>query len=226
MDMSVLRVFLCCALFAATPKAVLAEEENTVRHCSDIWRCRQLNTHVQRAVVADCQRACDAGDAEACKSWAARFEREGCGVSVDLLRAVALYEKACALGSMDACSSAAQLYRGWRPEPTRDYGSQQPPIDHAKEVALYERACNLKNRNVDTVACRELSDLLMDGKFITRNPKRAIILLEYLCQNHARDGVGSNACSDLVGIFSDGTKKNRTRARFYERKLADARGGE
>ncbi len=128
----------------------------------------------------DLEKACEAGDAASCASFARALER-GEGVAANPAKAARLFEGACAAGDNDACvhlGSMLRLGRGVAKNATR-------------AETLLTNACDRGS----AWACGELGVLLAEGgQGVPRDPVRARALLKKAC-----DGGYAEACARAGG---------------------------
>jgi TPR repeat protein len=138
-------------------------------------------------------QGCELRDARSCVSAASELEY-GRDVPRDVVRAAALYERACALGYADGCRHAGNMFESGRKAKTESLYPQVPPAppgldlpkDVPRAVTLYHRACE----GYDEQACFIAGRLLAGGEGMPADPERAFGYFSRLCG----DGM-SEACS-------------------------------
>jgi uncharacterized protein len=161
-----------------------------------------------------------------------------CELGEDDLRATALYERGCDLGSAHACAVAGELrdlgYEAMRRDPRRAAallrracdggdsegcfhlggivrGSRAGPPDRPAALALYEKACALGYLD----GCDSAAYMFDRGDGVPEDPVRAVALYQSLC-----DTLQGWACIQLADHFVQGrgTAKDPARAApLYER---------
>ena len=132
------------------------------------------------------ERGCELNDGRSCSSLGTEVQR-GDHTERDVVRAAALFEKACMLGSQTGCRYAAEMYQSGRkarpemlnPPPPPRVPKPDLPRDVARAVALYERACELGGREDCFVAAR----ILAEGEGIAPDRERAFTLFAQICDD-------------------------------------------
>ncbi|MGD0293785.1 MAG: serine/threonine-protein kinase [Terracidiphilus sp.] len=127
--------------------------------------------HYKKAVPL-LDRACKAGDAQACSDlghlyqWGPHFT-EADSVTEDYSRALKLLTKACDAGNADGCTNLGSLY---------DLGSGVPQ-NFTRAAALYSKGCDGGN----AVACNNLGVQLMHGAGVPEDKEKARQILQKGC---------------------------------------------
>lgn len=131
------------------------------------------------ADAAACNSACDADDGEACDTIGIAYAQGSGGLDTDELKAMAMFDKACRLGSSSGCKNGAVMFRKvGKPE---------------RAFELGKRGCELSSAN----ACSE-AGLLIDEKHVATE-KNALPWFEKACE--LGSGIG---CQNLGNVLSTG----------------------
>ncbi|APR77828.1 Hypothetical protein A7982_03175 [Minicystis rosea] len=155
-----------------------------------------------RSTGERCAEACDDGDAATCALIAGRAER-GDGVPRDVVRAAALYQRACAGNDAAGCAGLGRLVRA---------GNGGLDRDRARAVGLFRRACD----GGDARGCALLGESYRDGAGTARDLVRAAALFQSAC-----DRGDLLSCNDLGGLHQLGrgglARDERKAAELYRR---------
>lgn len=169
--------------------------------------------------LADLEKGCARGDAEACVDYGFNLE------TTDPEKAVAVYRTACTKGTLAACSNLALMLRDARGAPKNfdeaarvakkacDGGNvpgclhlalvKDAANDFAGATAAYEHACKLKVQS----ACTNLAVNLLKGAGIKRDEKRGVTLLEQSCGDSVKKGApfpSLRSCMLLGQLYEQG----------------------
>jgi len=166
---------------------------------------------------------CAANDPAACNALGVAYE-DGAGVPVDLGKAAAAYENACAKRYSLSCNNLGAMYRDGRGVVS----------DLSRASELFERACDLdgacsllgalfergKGRPVDVVqanalyrkgcdvgdlsSCRNLGWNLMEGAGGDKDPVAGVELLRRACDGSQQQAPYPDACARLGNAYADG----------------------
>ena len=121
---------------------------------------------VDRAVAAENDRRCVAGNLEACRTLGI-FYQSGIGVAADRSRAAALFAQACNGGNLSACNHLALAL-------AEGMGIAR---DVPKAAEVFQKACDGGN----PLACSNLGVMLRDGHGVPAELARADALLDKAC---------------------------------------------
>jgi len=133
--------------------------------------------------LAQCERECDAGQADRCRRLGATYQFAR-GTDKDEAKATSYYELACKLGNASACVSAGQMYE-------YAHGVKK---DDAKAAAFYKQGCDVGYM----VGCANYAIMLENGRGVTKDIPQAIVLY----QNACKAGAGL-ACERLSALTHD-----------------------
>jgi len=154
-------------------------------------------TKISVEVLAQCS------DGSSCTNLGYNYE-VGQGVSKDLKRANALYEKACELKYGQGCNNLGVYYEnGWAV--TKNF---------KRANAFYEKACELKHGG----ACTSLGYSYEQGRGVAKDLKRARALYEKSCELKYGQG-----CNNLGVYYENGwaVTKNIKRANAFYAKACE-----
>jgi TPR repeat protein len=133
----------------------------------------------------DCRVECEQhNNAGACMELGAMYEA-GIGVEIDLKSALALYDRACAMGNGFACSSSGYMYGTGR----------GTPIDYPKSIGLYSHACDLGVGQ----GCYNLGVMYESGYGVKPDPRVAVLNFEYACLIGSAAGCSSAGVAYIMG---------------------------
>jgi TPR repeat protein len=121
--------------------------------------------------LAACEADCDAGVAEPCRRTGTTFQFGTKAVTKDEKRALAYYERACALKNAGGCVSSGQMWEF-------HHGVDK---DDTKAASFYKQACDLD----DQVGCANYAIMLERGTGVARDTDKAIALFGKACQRGA-----------------------------------------
>lgn len=131
------------------------------------------------------QKACADGNAKTCNDLGSDWAEGKNGVSgKDLVKAKALYERACELKDGLGCFNLGNAYRL----------GEGVPVDEKQAVAKFTQACDMD----EPKACTELGIIYYEGKAVPKDNARAITLLEKACK------LGSAVACKNVSILKKG----------------------
>ena len=141
---------------------------------------------MHQAAVKAFERGCELDYGRSC-AWLGLEVNRGVHAEYDVVRAAALYEKACKLGWGTGCRDAADMHQSGRkarpemlnPPPPPPVPKPDLPRDMARAVALYERACELDERESCFVAAR----LLAAGEGMAPDREKAFALFAQMCDD-------------------------------------------
>jgi TPR repeat protein len=142
------------------------------------------------------RRACDAGEADGCRSLGAMYEL-GLGVATDEARAAELYRQACQEGDALGCA--------WFGIMCANGLGVEKDVDRAAQ--LYRRACDVGN----ALGCTLLGVALEQGRGVTRNERAAVEAYRNAC-----DREDANGCFRLAEAYANGIGVARDEARALE----------
>jgi hypothetical protein len=125
------------------------------------------------AEPAPIERACAAGDLDACYHLAVAYYR-GRGVERSVKRAVLLFTRACLGGRADACADLGAL---------ADAGDGVTR-NATRAARLFRASC----RGGDATGCYNLGVLYANGRGVSRDMLRALRLFRRACAGGERDG--------------------------------------
>jgi hypothetical protein len=152
------------------------------------WRAiSDLDAGRTEEAVKRFEEACAAGVGIACNEEGFIYARGWYGRKVDGAKGVALWARACSLGSKDGCDS-------WGTGLRDGVGGKADPIG---AVAAYEQACKLE----DGAGCTNLAAALLKGEGTEKNSTRAIALLRTIC---ARESDNQHSCRVLGSALALG----------------------
>jgi TPR repeat protein len=121
--------------------------------------------------LAVCETECDAGAADRCRRAGTTLQFGTKAVTKDDKRALAFYDRACALKSAAGCVSAGQMWEF-------HHGVEK---DDRKAAALYKQACDLD----DQVGCANYAIMLERGTGVPKDEAAATTLFDKACQRGA-----------------------------------------
>jgi TPR repeat protein len=155
-----------------------------------------------------CLGACDDGDASSCTNLGQIYATGRGGVTRDLARAVALYQRGCDGGSQRGCTDLGRMYEA---------GRGGLPKDEARGVALFTSACDAG----DGLGCTNLGRMYATGGGeLPRDEARAAALYQRGCDAGELPG-----CIDLGVLYEagrGGLPKDEARAMTLYRRGCDA----
>jgi TPR repeat protein len=136
--------------------------------------------------IADHEKGCARGEAEACTDLALTYE-SGSGVAQDPARAVALHEKACGAGGAGSCDRLGAVYEfGWG-----------VAVDLARAAAFYEKACGGERG----LGCQRLGALRAEGRGVPKDAAGAIQAYDRACDVADEP----DACALLAQLLVNGS---------------------
>jgi TPR repeat protein len=131
---------------------------------------------------AQLQAACDKGDGQACYDLGLRYQK-GQGVAKNPDRAVALYERSCAIGDAGNCWYLGTVYEDG------GFGLVTPDVNRA--AGYYRKGCD----KADGDACFSLGLLYKTGKGVPYDPAAAAAFIRKGCV-----ALASGFCEDSGGF--------------------------
>jgi TPR repeat protein len=152
-----------------------------------------------RARLADCERRCDGGSADACRLFADLLQIGG---PDDIDLAAAIHERGCAKGDMGSCDSLGILLQS--PSAHR--------MDLERSFSLFGRAC----LDGFCFACAHAADLMLFGRGTPRDCAGAVRLHKRVCDQ----GEGF-ACLQLGYVMHKGIEGCVEKDDDAARSLAD-----
>lgn len=143
--------------------------------------------------VAVLDVACKRLDAIACYNLANAHEN-GMGpvVKGDADRAMHYYKRACSLGNVSGCLTAARLYVEGKKNPD---GSEAVRKSPAEGLAILDNACK---QNASS-ACSQLATYLTTDKYKVKDVKRAAGIFQMLCERKSLSGCSEYALLQVRG---------------------------
>ena len=121
----------------------------------------------QDAAWAALMQVCEQGGMSGCAALAGMYE-QGRGVSVDLPRAAALYQRACQGGVARSCGNLGAMYQE----------GSGVPRNAAGAASLYQSAC----RGGDLESCAGLGQMYVDGEGVPQDTAQAVALFSHACE--------------------------------------------
>jgi TPR repeat protein len=134
--------------------------------------------------VAQCERECDAGQADRCRRLGATYQFAQ-GAAKDEKKATAYYELACSENNAPACVSSGQMYEF----------SHGVAKDDAKAAGYYKKGCDLGYM----VGCANYAIMLENGRGVPKDIPQATTIYANAC----KAGAGL-ACDRLRWLTGDG----------------------
>jgi hypothetical protein len=156
---------------------------------------------MQLRELADQQARCDSGDSYACYTLAGHYEHGSDGAKLDLDKAIALYQKACAAKQLSTCFHLGML------------------LDDRKDgpgaLDAFRRACDLGS----AAGCNNVGVAYFTGAGIPKDVDQGIAFYQKAC-----DGKEGLACNNLGNIYKEGkaVKKDKARAKALFKAGCDA----
>jgi len=142
------------------------------------------NDYVDARPLLD--RACDAGNAEACNDLGEIYDT-GYGVVQDHTRAAALFLKACNAGNVNSCLSLGVCYGNGN-------GVEQ---DYSRAREFFSLSCDKGN----SLGCAYLGDIYQNGRGVAQDYQRAVMLYTKSCESGLEYGYG---CAALGVMYQNG----------------------
>jgi TPR repeat protein len=115
-----------------------------------------------------CDEACDAGNADQCRKLGTTYQFGNRAITKDDARALAYFERACAMKSGSGCVSAGQMYEF-------HHGVDK---DDVKAASFYQKGCDAG----DQVGCANFAIMLENGRGVPKDTAKAALLYDKACR--------------------------------------------
>jgi hypothetical protein len=156
--------------------------------------------------VADSERQCRQGDAEACHDASIRYMC-GVGADRDFAKAASFGAKACELGSTVSCGTAGTFYLGLL---------ANSKMDGARAVPLLQKGCD----GDFSQSCNGLALAYWRGLGVPANPGKALELFDVACKQDVMAACANQAfllATGAPGVPRDPQKAGMLAARACDR---------